>query len=643
MTSIISLRDVTFTYALATAPALQGITLDIPAGQICGVVGRMAAGKSTLCALCAGFIPNFYNGQISGSALIDGQNVIEQTVADLVRHVGLVSSNPFSQVSGARFTVYEEIGFGLENLGLSREEMAERIDWALAALQLTELRDRSPFALSGGQQQRMVIAATLAMRPPVLVLDEPTAQLDPLGAEHLANILRDLAGQGTTILFAEHRLEWAAGLAERIVVLDAGRLIADGPSNTVLTDPALIEHRIGWPRPATLAAAARARGRWPAGRALPSTLDGLREGLLSAEPTTDHRPPNDQPTLYGGPSVAASEGLAGPSVAASEGLAGPSVAASEGLAGPALTAPSTADHRPLTTDHRPPTNDETSRNTQHATRDEPLTTPIVRIEDIRFTYPTGVEALRGVSLTVGPGERVALLGRNGAGKSTLVRHLNGLLRPSAGQVRVKGVETRTTTVAKCARHVGIVFQDIRNQLFARSVRDELRFGPRNLGYSSAQVEALVDRAIAALKLEDVVGEHPYDLPPARRRLVTIAAVLAMDSELLVLDEPTAGLDNASSALLADLAHDLAAAGKSVFVVSHDLDFCFEALDRVVLMRDGRIVLDSAWSALDDDQLAVLDDAVGLPIGLHTVKALGPAANAELRALLTSTSDLKRDT
>jgi energy-coupling factor transport system ATP-binding protein len=198
-------------------------------------------------------------------------------------------------------------------------------------------------------------------------------------------------------------------------------------------------------------------------------------------------------------------------------------------------------------------------------------------------------------------------------------------------------------VAKCARHVGIVFQDIRNQLFARTVRDELRFGPRNLGYNPAQVEALVERAIGALKLDDAVGEHPYDLPLARRRLVAIAAVLAMDSDILVLDEPTAGLDNASIMLLGDLARDLAAAGKSVLVVSHDLDFCFEALDRVVLMHEGRMTLDSSWGALGDDELAALDQAVGLPIGLRTASALGPAADPELRALLTSTSDLKRDT
>jgi energy-coupling factor transport system ATP-binding protein len=605
MTSIIALHDVTFTYALATAPALRDLTLDIPAGQICAVVGRMAAGKSTLCALCAGFIPNFYRGQIVGSALIDGQNVIQQTVADLVRHVGLVSSNPFSQVSGARFTVYEEIGFGLENLGLPRDEMAERIEWALAALQLTELRDRSPYALSGGQQQRMVIAATLAMRPLVLVLDEPTAQLDPLGAERLADILRDLAHQGTTILVAEHRLEWTANLADRIVVLDGGQVVADGPPEAVLTDPALIERQIGWPRMATLAAAARAHGRWPADRPLPVTLDALLDGLRAKrEPSAENQ------ALSGGAPTDSSTTVVG---------------------NPTANGTISATNREATRDGQPTTPSTQLRAGDNRQR----ATPIVQLEDVHFAYPSGVEALRGVTLAVGPGERVALLGRNGAGKSTLVRQLNGLLQPSSGRALVNGVETRTTTVARCARHIGIVFQDIRNQLFARTVRDELRFGPRNLGYSSAQVEALVDRAISALKLGDVVGEHPYDLPPARRRLVAIAAVLAMNGDMLVLDEPTAGLDNASIALLAGLAHDLATAGKSVFVVSHDLDFCFEALERVVLMREGRIVFDNLWGALDDSGLAALDEIVGLPLGLRAASALGPDADAELRALLIS--------
>jgi energy-coupling factor transport system ATP-binding protein len=588
MTPIIDLHDITFTYAIGSSPALRDLTLAVPAGQICGVVGRAGAGKSTLCALCAGFIPNFYQGRFSGQARIDGQDVVEKTVAELVGHVGLVGSNAFSQISGARFNVYEEIGFGLENVGMPRAQIAERIEWALKAMQLDDLRDRSPYALSGGQQQRLVLAATLAMRPPVLVLDEPTAQLDPPTIAYLAELLRDLARQGTTILFAEHRLEWTAELAERVLVLDAGQLVDDGPPETVLANQALLDRAIGWPRPALIAARARTQGLWPAARALPVTLDVLVAGLRESQPTTDHRPPTTDGEISD------------------------------------LRLETSDDLQASSIKHQASSDMAVSRQSS-----------VVEINNVRFSYPSGVEALRGVSLTIGAGERIALLGRNGAGKSTLLRHTNGLLQPSAGQVLVKGVDTRTTTVARCARHVGIVFQDIRNQLFARTVREELRFGPRNLGYAATEVDALVEQAMTALGLTQFAETHPYDLPPALRRLVAVGAVLAMNSDVLVLDEPTAGLDNPSIARLKTLAYDLAARGKSIIVVSHDLDFCFEALDRVILVQNGQISLDSSWSQLDDPTRATLEADVGLPLALQAARTLALPAESALGLLLAS--------
>jgi energy-coupling factor transport system ATP-binding protein len=573
MTPIIDLHDISFTYAIGTSPALHDLTLSVPAGQICGVVGRAGAGKSTLCALCAGFIPNFYQGKFSGQAQIDGQDVVEKTVSELVSHVGLVGSNAFSQISGARFTVYEEIGFGLENIGLPRAEIIERIEWALQAMQLEDLRDRSPYALSGGQQQRLVLAATLAMRPPVLVLDEPTAQLDPPTIAYLADLLRELARQGTTILFAEHRLEWIADLAERVLVLDAGELIDDGAPETVLAKQTLLDRGIGWPRPALIAARASTQGFWPATRRLPVTLDALVAGLRDGEGDRQSTRQAEQ-----------------------------------------------AD-RQIGSNPQPPT-----PNPQP---------PIIEMNNIRFSYPSGVEALRGVSLAIGAGERIALLGRNGAGKSTLLRHTNGLLRPSSGQVLVHGKDTRKTTVARCARYVGIVFQDIRNQLFARTVRDELRFGPLNLGYPAAEVDALVERALVALGLTEFADTHPYDLPPALRRLVAVGAVLAMNCDVLVLDEPTAGLDNPSIARLKTLTDELVAQGKSIVVVSHDLDFCFEALDRVILIQEGQITLDSNWSQLDQPARATLEAAVGLPLALQAAHSLAVPIESELGRLLAS--------
>ncbi|MDQ2995571.1 MAG: energy-coupling factor transporter ATPase [Chloroflexota bacterium] len=584
MTPIIDLHDISFTYAIGTSPALHDLTLAVPAGQICGVVGRAGAGKSTLCALCAGFIPNFYQGKFSGQTQIDGQDVVEKSVSELVSHVGLVGSNAFSQISGARFTVYEEIGFGLENVGLPRAEIIERIEWALQAMQLEDLRDRSPYALSGGQQQRLVLAATLAMRPPVLVLDEPTAQLDPPTIAHLADLLRDLARQGTTILFAEHRLEWTAELAERVLVLDAGELIDDGPPEIVLAKQMLRDRAIGWPRPALIAARAGTQGFWPATRMLPVTLDALVAGLRDGQGGQETRRQADQETSGQSANTKVDLQISPP------------------VPNPQSPVPSK---------------------------------PIIEMNNIRFSYPSGVAALRGVSLTIGAGERIALLGRNGAGKSTLLRHTNGLLRPSAGQVLVQGMNTRKATVARCARHVGIVFQDIRNQLFARTVRDELRFGPRNLGYPAAETNALVERALAALGLTEFADTHPYDLPPALRRLVAVGAVLAMNCDVLVLDEPTAGLDNPSIARLKTLADELVAQGKSIVVVSHDLDFCFEALDRVILMQNGQITLDSSWNRLDEPTRATLEADVGLPLALQAARTLAVPDESALGRLLAS--------
>lgn len=567
MSPIIRFQDVAFTYALTATPALRDITLDVPTGQICGVVGRSGAGKTTLCNLCAGFIPHFYQGELSGSVTIDGQDVTQESISEIARHVGFVGSNAYSQISGARFTVFEEIAFALENLGVPRAEMIERVEWALQVTQLHDRRNRSPYALSGGEQQRLVIAATLATRPPVLVLDEPTAQLDPRTTEQLAEILHGLAQQGTTILFAEQRLEWAAEVAERIVVLHEGRIIADGGPHAVFTDDRLLDLGIGWPRPTLLAARAREADRWPAARPLPVTTGALLEGL------------HDGRWRREGEKGTSSQGA-------------------------------------RENDQLPTVIQDVNRSPVHPFTCSPAHGSIVHVENVRFSYPGGVEALRGVSLSIDAGERVALVGPNGAGKSTLVRHLNGLLRPSAGQVIVAGLDTRKATVARCARHVGIMFQNIRNQLFARSVHEELRFGPRNLGYSPAQIDTLVERSLDALGLRDVADAHPYDLPLPMRRMVAIAAVLAMDTDVLVLDEPTAGLDNAAIARLTALLHDLASQGKVAVVVSHDLDFCYEALDRVVLVKDGLLQLDSAWETLTDDQRALLDDTVTLPIAIR---------------------------
>jgi len=217
----------------------------------------------------------------------------------------------------------------------------------------------------------------------------------------------------------------------------------------------------------------------------------------------------------------------------------------------------------------------------------------IQIEALHFTYPSGVEALRGVSLMIEPGEHVAIVGQNGAGKTTLVRHLNGLLHPTSGTVRIGDWLTHNTSVAKLAARVGYVFQNPDDQLFKSNVKDEVKFGPTNLGFSPEQVEAQVQEALALLELADKAGVNPYDLTPTWRKRVAIAAILAMDTPIIVLDEPTTGQDYRSVQHLAGLSRYLQERGKTVIAISHDIDFVAENFARIVVMGQGQVLLDGA--------------------------------------------------
>lgn len=270
---MLDIRDLTFTYAGADRAALEGVSLHVPEGQVCALVGANGAGKSTLCFALSGFVPHFYRGAYQGTVDVAGLRVESTTSADLAGIVGLVFQNPFNQISGARFSVREEVAFGLENLGVARAEMPGRIEAALARCGLTGLEERSPFALSGGQQQRLALATALAMQPRLLVLDEPTSQLDPAGTREIFATLRAMAEQGgTTVVLAEHKLAWVAEYAHRVVALADGRVIADGEPRAVLASPALRAHGVGETRYTRLARRAQAVGLAPAGQPLPVTL-----------------------------------------------------------------------------------------------------------------------------------------------------------------------------------------------------------------------------------------------------------------------------------------------------------------------------------------------------------------------------------
>lgn len=275
---MIQVKQLTYSYPDQRQPALKDLTFDIPLGQFCAVIGANGAGKSTLCYALNGFIPNFYKGVVEGTVTVAEKVIEECELGELAGLIGFVFQNPFNQISGARFNVAEEIAFGLENLDVPRDEMQDRIETAARMTGLEDLLDRSPFELSGGQQQRLALASIFAMRPQVLVLDEPTTQLDPAGTREVFEALQKLSGEaGLTIVLTGQKLSWIGQYAERIIALHEGRIVANGSPREVLTSPKLRDSKIGFTRYTQAAVGCKERGAIDHDRDLPVTFEQSME------------------------------------------------------------------------------------------------------------------------------------------------------------------------------------------------------------------------------------------------------------------------------------------------------------------------------------------------------------------------------
>ncbi len=278
--ALVSLTDVTYQYPLTDTPALRGLNISIEAGQFVALIGPNGAGKSTLCYTLSGFVPHFYKGELSGRVEVAGVETRESTLDQWVLNVGLAFQNPFNQISGAKYTVYEEIAFGLENIGVPRDEMKRRVDEVLALTGITDLAGRSPYALSGGQQQRVALASILVMEPKLLVLDEPTSQMDPIGTREVFQVIKAMSGRGMTVVMAEHKIEWIAAFADRVIALQDGAIVLDGAPGEVLTSPLLQGNGFGISRYTSAARAAQQAGLWPKNKRLPVTLAEAVAGFL---------------------------------------------------------------------------------------------------------------------------------------------------------------------------------------------------------------------------------------------------------------------------------------------------------------------------------------------------------------------------
>ncbi len=489
---MIEIRDLRYRYPHASVPALDGITLSIGDGELIVIAGDSGSGKSTLARAITGLVPHLHGGVFEGSVCAAGLDTRAHPPRALAGVVGSVWQDPES--SAVATSVVDEIAFTMENLALDPTTMRKRVEEVLDALGISGLRERALETLSGGERQRVAIASVLAAQPRVLILDEPTSQLDPQSAEDVLGVLHRLnADLGLTIVLVEHRLERVVQYADRLIVMERGRIVADGAPRAVLRDTG-----VGPP----LARLARELHWEP----FPLTV---REGRAHATRLTVHP-------------RAASIDAPGAQLIEARGL---------------------------------------------------------RVARGRR------EVLRGVDLTVRAGETVAIVGRNGSGKTTLVRTLVGLLHPIAGTRTVCGLDPATTPVEQVARWCAYVPQSADSILFNETVRQEVAFTLR------ARLGAPVEDLLATAGLTSFADDDPRDLSAGERLRAAIVAAIAGEPPVALLDEPTRGMDAAGKEWLAALLEARRHAGAATVLVTHDVELAARAATRVVMLAEGRVVVD----------------------------------------------------
>jgi energy-coupling factor transport system ATP-binding protein len=518
----VAVEDVSFTYHGGERPALRGVRFELAAGQMIGVMGASGAGKSTLAKCLNYLIPGFEDGDFRGLVRIGSRPLADTRVCDVAPLVGMVFQDFEAQLFSTN--VAHEVAFAMEQIGMERAEMAARIDAALEAVGLAGFERRDPTSLSGGEKQRLAIASVMALRPSVIVLDEPTTDLDPEGKAEVFALIRRLRDQGVNLVVIEHEAEELRE-CDRILILNEGEIIADEPPDRLMTRLELLE-RCG---------------------IHPPDLNRLL-------------------TRIGIPAHARSVDDAEAIIRKARGLHTEDVGS--------LRVP-----------------------IERAYDEHTVAPPLVEIRGLTHVYTQGARALDRVDLTISSGEFLAIIGQNGSGKTTLAKHIVGLLQPTEGRILLGGRDRQRLGAAETAREVGYVFQNPDNQIFAATVEDEVAFGPRNFGLAPDEVERRCARVLQAVALDHARKRDPFLLGKGERQRLAVASVLALEPRLLILDEPTTGLDYRQQRRMMELVSELHRAGTAIVIITHTSWLVAEYADRALLMRSGKKLFDGPVRAL----------------------------------------------
>ncbi|MFU0542102.1 ABC transporter ATP-binding protein [Gardnerella pickettii] len=581
---LLELKDVSFKYvnrnkddsldsskAHDSTFALKDVSLSIESGEFVGIIGPSGSGKTTLASLFSGAIPHHYSGELSGSVKIAGQDTKNLALTNIACLIGSVIQDIDAQMVAAN--VEDEILFGLENFGVAHSEIPSRIDEALQIVGISDLRNRDLDTLSGGQKQKVAIAAILALKPKVMVLDEPTCALDPVSSKMIFSILKDLNKNfGITVVVIEQKVALLSEYCKRLVVLSNGTLSLDLPVSQALKNMDLLYSiGINYPRTTHLVNDLQSKNvcsKSDLPVSVEDTVNTIVNTINSGKSLTSHVDSHSE--------FDNSECDSNTSAVAGD------------FSNESQVSKQSSTHQP-----------------------EQNTSPCLSLKNVSFSYPSGISALKNVSFEAYAGELVTLVGRNGAGKTTVTKLINGLLKASSGNIFIDGKDTSNMKISQIAHYVSTLFQNPDRQLCKDTVLEEVAFSCILLGESVKDANDHAMQVIEKLNLDPKAS--PFMLSRGQRQMVALAATVVTKPKILVLDEPTCGLDYMECLRIMQVVEDLRDHGCCIIMVCHDMEVVLDFATRLIVVNDGKILEDGSISCVFENNAICKEAALCAPL------------------------------
>ena len=529
---MIQITDLSFEYS-GDEKVLRNINLKTGKKGFFSLVGLSGCGKSTLCLALNGLIPHEIGGKISGKVEVSGLDTQKHPIKELATHAGMVFQNPESQLFA--LSAEDEIAFGPSNLALPWDAVEKRVTNTLRLLKIEHLKDKSPEEMSSGEKQKVAIASALAMEPEILVLDEPTANLDPASTEDIFRLLKKLS-RDMLVFVAEHDIAKVLEYSDMIAVMDKGSIVLTGTPEKILND-SMIDKYLYLPK---ICRISKKMGIFP-------IVSNASE--LAQKTRLKRRPAGEEKRKIKCESI-------------------------------------------------------------------------IEIKDLWFEYKDKTAVLKNINLDIKKGEFVAIVGQNGAGKSTLALHLNGLLKPMRGDIIVDGKNTKDEKVSSLSKIVGYAFQNPELQFFEDTLTEEISFGPKNLGLDSAEIKSRAENILKYTGLDKFKDKDPFSLSMGQKRRLSIASILSMEPKVIVIDEPSTGLDIKTTDFLMKLVKKLNSLGHTIIMITHDMELVSDYAERVIVMKNGEIIGDGSIRYVFNNEKLIMDAHLMLPELMRFGKFVG---------------------